>query len=90
MKLTKEFMFLDSVHEIGHLLGLPHNPSDLSVMYAMELDKSASLNNADLDALAALHKFRPDFFGKGGITQVRVVLPRQTAARGRHRFQGAW
>ena len=32
-KLTQDEMFVVSVHEIGHLLGLPHNPSGSSMMY---------------------------------------------------------
>lgn len=68
LKFSKQEMFLDSVHEIGHLLGLSHNPSDLSVMYFDELDKSASLDSADLEALAARHKLRV------GITGTRVPV----------------
>jgi Matrixin len=76
-KLTKQEMFLDSVHEIGHLLGLPHNPNDLSVMYAFELDKSASLDAADLDALAARHRLRASLVSeRGSMAHIRVVAPR--------------
>jgi hypothetical protein len=75
-KLTKQEMFLDSVHEIGHLLGLPHNPNDLSVMYAFELDKSASLDASDVDALAARHKLRAALSEKSGVARIRVVAPR--------------
>jgi hypothetical protein len=82
LKLTKQEMFLDSVHEIGHLLGLPHNPSELSVMYAFELDKAASLDAVDLDALAARHKLRSDLVNKGGNENVKVIVQRQTASRG--------
>jgi hypothetical protein len=82
LKLTKQEMFLDSVHEIGHLLGLPHNPSESSVMYSFGLDKAAALDAADLDALAARHKLRSALLKKGSVTQVRVVAPGQTAGRG--------
>ena len=82
LKLTKQEMFLDSVHEIGHLLGLPHNSSELSVMYAFELDKAAALDAADLDALAARHKLRSDLpIDKGGEARVRVVAPGPNAVR---------
>jgi hypothetical protein len=87
-KFTKEEMFLDSVHEIGHLFGLPHNPSDLSVMYFDELDKSATLDSADLDALAARHRLRAGIFGNGGQTDARVMVSsRQTAGRSRGWFR---
>jgi len=59
LNLTKEEMFLDSVHEIGHLLGLEHNPEDTSVMFYSEGDKAPSLNTADLEALAERHQLRP-------------------------------
>jgi hypothetical protein len=73
LKLTKQQMFVDSVHEIGHLLGLPHNPSDTSVMFSFGDDKAASLNAADLDNLAARHKLRSSIAMERG---VRVVVPR--------------
>ena len=57
-KLTEYEMFTISVHEIGHLLGLPHNPSGSSLMFSFALDDSVSLNAADLDALAGRHKLR--------------------------------
>jgi hypothetical protein len=80
VKLTKQEMFLDSVHEIGHLLGLAHNANESSVMYSSELPKSTTLNATDLDALAARHKLRPEFLHKGGMARVRVVEPRESAA----------
>jgi hypothetical protein len=86
LKLTKQEMFVDSVHEIGHLLGLPHNPSDSSVMFYSGRDKAVSLNAADLDILAARHQLRPEIsYRKNGTKDVRVSLPGQTGARG-----GGW
>jgi hypothetical protein len=66
-KLTEHEMFLISVHEIGHLLGLPHNPNGSSVMFFLGLDSSVSLDRADLDALASRHKLRADIAARGGI-----------------------
>ena len=81
VKLTKQEMFLDSVHEIGHLLGLAHNANESSVMYASELPKSTTLNAADLDALAARHKLRPELSHRGRMARVRVTEPRENVAR---------
>ncbi len=71
-KLTEYEMFTISVHEIGHLLGLPHNPSGSSVMFFMALDDSVSLNSADLDALAGRHKLRAGIKEK---VAVRIATP---------------
>ena len=69
-RLTERQMFVVSVHEIGHLLGLPHNPSGSSVMFFLALDDFVSLDAADLNALAERHRLRA-----GGKTSVRVTVP---------------
>ena len=74
-KLTEQEMFLVSVHEIGHLLGLPHNPSASSVMFFLKLDQSALLDAADLHALAGRHKLRAGIFERGGTTAAQVTVP---------------
>jgi predicted Zn-dependent protease len=51
-------MYLTAVHEIGHMLGLKHNPSARSVMYYLDLDGSEVLDTRDLAALASHHKLR--------------------------------
>jgi hypothetical protein len=65
-------MFVISVHEIGHLLGLPHNPSGSSVMYFFTLDESVWLDSADLSALAAHHKLRSTMFESGRLVDRRL------------------
>lgn len=47
------------IHEIGHLLGLKHNPSAASLMYHIDCDARSKLDSNDLRALAQLHAFRP-------------------------------
>jgi hypothetical protein len=51
-------MFRDSVHEIGHLFGLHHNPDISSVMFFSDFGQDASLEITDLKALAAMHRLR--------------------------------
>lgn len=72
--LTRQEMFLDSVHEIGHLLGLAHNPNRSSVMFAYERDKAVLLDTADLQALSARHQLRSRVVPRKG---VRVVAPKE-------------
>jgi len=47
------------VHEIGHLLGLKHNPSSASLMFYLDVGGSSILDSADLRALTSLHALRP-------------------------------
>jgi hypothetical protein len=50
--------YMTAVHELGHLLGLRHNPSPRSVMFFLHLDGPVWLDIADLAVLAARHKLR--------------------------------
>jgi hypothetical protein len=59
MDSSAEQMFRDSVHEIGHLFGLQHNPSTSSLMFFDDFGQDRALDFADLQALAGLHKLRP-------------------------------
>jgi hypothetical protein len=58
MDLSETELYLTSVHELGHMLGLPHNPSAQSVMFYLSLEDSVSLDSSDLTSLAAHHKLR--------------------------------
>ena len=56
--LTNTELYLTAVHEIGHMLGLKHNPSAHSVMYYLDLEGSEVLDESDLAMLAGRHKMR--------------------------------
>ena len=51
-------LFLMSVHELGHVFGLPHSNNASSVMYFLLLDGPTFLDDADLATLATRHKLR--------------------------------
>lgn len=57
--LSESEKYVAAVHELGHLLGLPHNVSAQSVMFYLLVDGPVSLDAADLGALAARHTLRP-------------------------------
>jgi hypothetical protein len=56
--LSNTELYLTAVHEIGHMLGLKHNPSVRSVMYYLDLQGSEVLDQTDLTMLAGHHKLK--------------------------------
>jgi hypothetical protein len=46
------------IHEIGHVVGLKHNPDPRSLMHYLDVDGTSELDKADLAALASLHAMR--------------------------------
>jgi len=56
--LTDSELYLTSIHEIGHLLGLAHNPNASSVMYYTNDTGATLLDETDLEALSEFHKLR--------------------------------
>lgn len=71
--LSDRDLFLISVHEIGHLLGLPHNPRGASVMFFLQLDGSAEVDASDLLLLQSKHKLRDGVSSKGRISVAPVA-----------------
>jgi Matrixin len=57
-RLTRAEMYLTAIHEIGHMLGLQHNPSAESVMYFLNLEGKETLDDTDLAFLATRHRLR--------------------------------
>ena len=56
--LTKGEMYVIAVHEIGHMLGLRHNPNTNSVMYYFNVMGPQVLDRSDLWQLSFRHKLR--------------------------------
>jgi matrixin len=56
--LSADELYRISMHEIGHLLGLQHSASAMSVMYGLDLEGPEWLDLTDLAALATHHKLR--------------------------------
>jgi hypothetical protein len=56
--LSEDQQYLVSVHELGHLFGLPHNPSARSIMFFLGVPGPFWLDAADIEALAARHKLQ--------------------------------
>jgi hypothetical protein len=58
VSLPREELYVTAVHELGHVLGLRHNPSARSVMFYLRVDGPLVLDAADLSTLARRHKLR--------------------------------
>lgn len=69
-QLNRTELYLTAVHEIGHMLGLKHNPNARSVMYYLDLEGQEYLDPSDLALLATRHKMR--LASRGRIPVVRT------------------
>ncbi len=78
ISLRANELFLIAVHELGHLLGLPHSSNASSVMYFLALDGPVFLDGADLAALAARHRLRA-VAGPGGVPEPVLQAWRQVS-----------
>jgi len=50
--------YATAIHEIGHLLGLPHNPSAHSVMFYIDIRGDEVLDASDIATLSSHHRMR--------------------------------
>lgn len=80
--LSADEMYLMAVHELGHLLGLQHNPSAWSVMYFLGLEGPVALDLSDLAVLTQHHKLRGEGTGRvlpvvreAGLSRVQSPAP---------------
>ena len=71
-------MYGTAVHELGHMLGLKHNASSLSVMYFLNVNGTEILDAKDILDLSALHQLRVP--SKPTIEQVEALTSRATKA----------
>jgi hypothetical protein len=53
-------LYITAVHEIGHVMGVPHSSNMASVMYFLSLGGQTCLDTADLKVAAKFHKLRKD------------------------------
>ena len=58
-ELNGAAIYAIAVHELGHMLGLKHNPSGRSIMYFLNADGSEYLDQQDILELSAHHELRP-------------------------------
>lgn len=57
-RLSVGEMYLASIHELGHMLGLEHNPNPKSIMYFMDPEEPPMLDSRDLGYLSKRHRLR--------------------------------
>ena len=70
--MSRSELYGTAVHEIGHILGLKHNPSCRSVMYFLNVDGSEALDRDDILELRKHHQLRPAIAATG-FRPIRVI-----------------
>ena len=90
IKLPRHEQYLTAVHEIGHLLGLRHNPNAHSVMFYLRLDGQLLLDANDLSALAARHKLRLTNLERALIVPMPKPRTKEISSRSRSPLGARW
>ena len=72
--MSRSEMYGTAVHEIGHILGLKHNPSCRSVMYFLNVAGSEALDRDDILELRKHHQLRPAVAATG-FQPIQVIQP---------------
>lgn len=57
-RLSGTEAYITAVHELGHMLGLPHNPNPKSIMYFLNSEYPPLLDKSDIACLRKRHKLR--------------------------------
>jgi hypothetical protein len=58
-EMNSAAIYATAVHELGHMLGLKHNPNSRSIMYFLDVDGDQCLDREDILELSAHHELRP-------------------------------
>jgi hypothetical protein len=74
--LSPSELYEIALHEIGHVLGLPHSSNANSIMYSFNMEGQEWLDPTDLAELAAHHKLRIAPSGKPVRLAVGATLVR--------------
>jgi matrixin len=72
--LNEMELYAISVHELGHLFGLDHNPSPKSVMFYLDVRGDEVLDADDITALASHHRLRESIITRGRGAQPTVSI----------------
>jgi hypothetical protein len=78
-EMNSAAIYAAAVHELGHMLGLKHNPSSRSIMYFFSVDGDEYLDRGDILELSAYHELRPATISEIPIQAVQLKMA--TAAR---------
>ena len=70
--MSRSEMYGTAIHEVGHILGLKHNPSCRSVMYFLNVNGSEALDHEDILELRKHHQLRPAIAATG-FRPIRVI-----------------
>lgn len=70
--LSFDEMYATAIHELGHILGLVHNPNPCSVMYHVDVDGTAVLDSKDTGELLKHHKLRPNILSMNDLAVASV------------------